>query len=323
LTARRLVVAMASILVVIAALAYVIHARSWLLYSLESYEGTPMVALEMPELAPGTEWFDDWYSIEQIDAATFAIGEPWYYEMNYNFLILGEERGVLFDTGPGLRNIRPVVEALTDLPVVVIASHYHYDHVGGHDKFPVVALADLPVLRRLVTEDGMFTPTSDLHLSAFTGSTPPTHRVSEWWAPGKRVDLGGREILVLHTPGHSPDSISLYDRDADQLFSGDYIYVDYLYAFIPNANMGDYLQTAHQLLSIIDDDTEIFPAHSVPADGRHGVIRLGRSDVMDLRDALEGIESGTVHAQGFFPRVYPVNDQISLFGDFEWLQDWD
>jgi len=242
--------------------------------------------------------------------------------MNYNFLIVGEHRAVLFDTGPGLRDIRPVVAALTDLPVVVIASHYHYDHVGGHDKFPVVALADLPVLRRLVTEDGMFTPTASLHLSAFTGSIPPTHHVAEWWAPGKRVDLGGRELLVLHTPGHSPDSISLYDRDADQLFSGDYIYVDYLYAFVPNSDMGDYLQTAHQLLSIIDRDTVIFPAHSIPSDDLHGVIRLGHRDVVDLRDALEGIKAGTLPGEGFFPRRYPVNEQIWLFGDFEWLQDW-
>jgi glyoxylase-like metal-dependent hydrolase (beta-lactamase superfamily II) len=320
---RGLVISLAALFLATACVAYVIHARSWLLYSLEDFEDIPMVRPDKPALAPGTDWFNDWYTIERIDDSTFAIGEPRYYEMNYNFLILGEDRAVLFDTGPGLRDIRPVVDALTDLPVVVIASHYHYDHVGGHGNFPVVALADLPVLRRLVTEDGMFTPTAELHLSAFTGSTPPMHRVAEWWAPGKQVDLGGRELIVLHTPGHSPDSISLFDRDADQFFSGDYIYVDYLYAFLPDSNMGDYLQTAHQMLSIIDRDTVLYPAHSVPSDDVHGVIELGHRDVVDLRDTLEGVKSGTLVGEGFFPRRYPINDRLSLFADFDWLQDWD
>jgi len=307
---------------------YVFQHRAIYLYSTDDMEGPseadlPMILPEKPTLAAGAEWFDDWYAIERLDAQTIAIGEPRYWQQNYSYLILGRERAVLFDTGPGERDIRPVVEALTSLPVVVVASHYHYDHVGGHDRFPVVALADLPVLRRLATKDGFFTPSDALHLGAFEGRKPPTHRVAEWWPPGKLVDLGGRQLLVLHTPGHSEDSISLHDVARGQLFCGDYIYVDYLYAFLPGSNMGDYLQTAHNLLSILEQDSVLYPAHSLAPAGKRGVIPLAYTDVMDLRNALEAVRDGRLEPEGRFPRRYRVNEKLWLFADFEWMQDWD
>lgn len=324
---RALGAALSLALLALAAAAFVLHNRAWLLYSLDDMEGSsetdvPMILPEQPTLARGAEWFDDWYALERLDAGTIAIDEPRYWQQNTNYLLLGEQRAVLFDTGPGVRDIRPVVEALTDLPVVVIASHYHFDHVGGHDRFPTVALADLPLLRRLVTEEGLFTPTAELHLGEYEERAPPTHRVAEWWRPGRFVELGGRRLLVLHTPGHSRDSISLYDPDRRQLFCGDYLYVDYLYAFLPGSSLGDYLQTAHQLLSILSSDTTLFPAHSVPVAGDHGVIALGMRDVMDLRDTLERVRSGAIEAEGRFPRRYRVNERIWLFADFEWFQDW-
>ena len=85
-----------------------------------------MTSSELPELLEpkdeGEEvtWFDDYYTIQKIDERTFAIGEPRYYQLNFNYLILGDSRAIIFDAGTGQRDIRRVVESLTNLPITFI-----------------------------------------------------------------------------------------------------------------------------------------------------------------------------------------------------------
>ena len=84
---------------------------------------------ELPELLPPKDegeavvWFDDYYTVQKIDERTFAIGEPRYYQFNFNYLILGETRAIIFDAGTGQRDIRAVVESLTDLPLTNSSTH--------------------------------------------------------------------------------------------------------------------------------------------------------------------------------------------------------
>ena len=95
-------------------------------------------------------WFDDWYATEQIAEGVTAIGEPHYHQVNWNYLIEGQTRALLFDTGPGIRNIAPVVESLTSKPLTVLPSHMHFDHTGNLHRFSNIAMADLPILSRFV-----------------------------------------------------------------------------------------------------------------------------------------------------------------------------
>ena len=170
---------------------------------------------------PAPPWFDDYYTVFEIDERTFAIGETRYWQYNFNYLIAGDERAVLFDAGPGVRDIREVARSLTDLPIVFAPSHFHYDHVGNGVEFGYVAVVDLPFLRRRAREDRL-TLTPDEHLGKAERFDLPAFAVDEWWPPGTTVDLGNRELIVVHTPGHTLDGVSLVEQRAGYAFTGDF-----------------------------------------------------------------------------------------------------
>jgi hydroxyacylglutathione hydrolase len=145
-------------------------------------------------------WFDDYYTVTYIDEKTIAIGEPRYHQQNYNYLILGDDRALLFDTGSGVRDIAPVVSSLTDLPVTVTQSHLHFDHIGNHDKFSNIVFPDLEHLRRLEMKDdskGAISLSSSQHLGFVENIETPKITVTNWQNPNEEIDLGNRKIKMI------------------------------------------------------------------------------------------------------------------------------
>jgi glyoxylase-like metal-dependent hydrolase (beta-lactamase superfamily II) len=265
-----------------------------------------------PPLDPGVAWNGEWYTVQHLDEATIAIGEPRSEGRNVSYLLLGKARAVLFDAGEGWADLSPVVDDLTDLPVIVIPSHLHYDHIGSIEKFSAIALPDLPELRAQAP-DGVLVPTFNQFLGAVVDRDPPTLHVTEWWKPGEPVDLGGREVVVRHTPGHTPESISLWDPARRWLFSGDYITPQPLFAFLPGSSIGAYRSTARTLMRELPDEVVFWGAHDEPTDTL--APQLGITDLRDLARVLEAIERGEAEASGFFPRVYPVNERLEIWAD--------
>ena len=238
------------------------------------------------KLAPGLTFEDDWYAVQEIDADTFAIGEPLYHQQNWSYLMTGEDRSVLFDTGSFSRDITGVVGRRVKGDLTVLPSHMHFDHLGNVEKFDQVVLPDLDVLRACVT-NGMMTPIEVLFLGAFENNTAPTFAVSNWIEIGSEIDLGGRRLSVHHTPGHSVDSISLLDRERNQLFAADYLYSGELYAQVPGASLPEYLRVAEELLGLVDTGTEILCAHgNAGPDDAHSAPALTVQDLTALRDGL-------------------------------------
>ena len=284
-----------------------------------------MTASELPELLEpkdeGEEvtWFDDYYTIQKIDERTFAIGEPRYYQLNFNYLILGDSRAIIFDAGTGQRDIREVVETLTDLPITFIPSHLHYDHIGNEVIFEKTALVDLPHLRSRATNNRL-PLTRFEHLGEVEGYSLPELKISEWLSPNETIDLGNRLLLVLYTPGHTEDSISLFDQESGYLFSGDFLYPGPLYGFLPNSNMGDYLQGAQTIESVSGNSLRVFGAHR---DDSTGVPELSLETVIQLQDTLNAIQSGALKSDGTYPVTYKVDDRVELLSEPRWLQDWD
>ena len=285
-------------------------------YEFDLHGGKPRV-LPMPVEPVAGRWFDDYFVVETVDQTTFAIGEPRYYQGNYSYLIVGAQRAILFDAGTGLRDIEPVVRSLTHLPVTVIASHLHFDHVGSLGRFDMTALVDEPSLRPRA-RDSQLTLRRYEFLGFADRLDVPTFRVDEWWPPGSTIDLGGRRLRVLATPGHTPTSVSLYDETRRQLFAGDFIYPGELYAFLPGASRSDYLETTTRLLASIDPTTQIFAAHmeGSPAPLRAPVLEV--EDLRALENTLTSIEHGDAASSGFYPRIFPVRGSIKFATGWPW-----
>jgi glyoxylase-like metal-dependent hydrolase (beta-lactamase superfamily II) len=270
-----------------------------------------------PPLPVQGHWFDDYFVIEPIDAATFAIGEPRYYQANYSYLIVGAQRAVLFDAGTGNRDITVVVRSLTHLPVTVIPSHLHFDHVGALARFEHTALVDLPSLRARV-HDGELRLGRYEFLGLADALPEPRFKVDEWWRPGQPIDLGGRTLQVISTPGHTPTSVALYDAGRRQMFAGDFVYPGGLYAFLPGASRSAYRATAKSLVAMLDPSSRIYCAHMADDPDAIAAPVLGVDDLRALEATLLGIEHGTLATTGFYPRIFPVRGRISFQTGFSW-----
>jgi hydroxyacylglutathione hydrolase len=271
-------------------------------------------------LAAPLRWFDDYYVVGEIGEGAYAIGEPRYGQCNFSYLIVGSQRALLFDTGPGIRDITKVVAKLTSLPVLALPSHLHFDHIGGLDRFADVALPDLPRLRAQ-TRDGRFRPDTYQFLGFVEGFQRPAFAVTRWIAPGTDIDLGGRSLELLSVPGHTPESVALLDRSADRVFAGDFIYPSEIYAYLPHADLSDYAASAGRIAGILDDAATVYGGHGCDRLPTGEAPALHRSDVVRLEHALTLAAAGERRdGSGWYPRVIPVNERMTLLAKYPWMR---
>jgi hydroxyacylglutathione hydrolase len=263
------------------------------------------------------EMADDYFAVEDLGQGTFAIGEPRYYQQNYSYLITGATRAVLFDSGSGTRDISGVVRRLTKLPLTVIVSHLHFDHLGGIAPFEHVAMIDLPETRADLS-GLVFKAKRYEYMGLVDGRTAPPVRIAEWLTPGSAMDLGGRLLRVLSTPGHTPTSAALFDAQAKRLFIGDFVYPTTLYAFLPGASLSAYQATTKSLLKDLPADTVLWTAHCCRKNEGVSAPWLSMKDVQDLDAILTDVRAGKVQAKGFYPRVFRVNEEMTLATGFPW-----
>ncbi|OYT18022.1 MAG: hypothetical protein CCU26_18590, partial [Nitrospira sp. UW-LDO-01] len=175
--------------------------------------------------SPASHMIDDWYAVEAIDAQTFAINEPKSSQYNTSYLLVGETRALMFDAGSGerpagSRSIRRVAERYTgDKPISLILSHFHYDHISDAAAFDGVILIDRPDIRAAI-RDGMYT----IGPLESHGTDWRPLKVAQLGEDGEVLDLGGRRVEVFNLPGHTTESVVLFDRRRNQVFTGDFVY---------------------------------------------------------------------------------------------------
>lgn len=212
---------------------------------------------------------NNWFTIEKITEDTFAISEYLHWEETHSYLLIGSEQALLIDTGMGISDISREVAKLTDKPILAIATHVHYDHIGGHqyyaDNFYVHG-DDLDWIR------GNF-PLSNEQIKGYIAE-PPNNLPAEFdlenyqmfhgipkkiVKDGDIIDLGNRKIEIIHTPGHAPGHICFYEAERQTLYTGDLIYIGTLFMFYPSTDPVAYYNSIHRLTKL--NIKRICPAH--------------------------------------------------------------
>ena len=204
---------------------------------------------------------DHWYEIIRMSDDVTLIHEPWikpFFRCNM-WHVRGRDRDLLFDTGLGHFSLRRNVSLVTERSLVCVASHTHFDHIGCHHEFPercvhqaeAAILADprneWTVADRYATDE-MFDGIPDgWDARRYRIQPAPADRLLEG---GDVVDLGDRLFEVIHTPGHSPGGIALYEPKSGILLSGDIVYDGPLIDDVYHSRISDYLETMERIRSL-------------------------------------------------------------------------
>ena len=267
-----------------------------------------------------------WFATRQLEPGIHLVSEPVHVN---SFLVEGSSAAALIDTGLGIGNIRAVAEKLASHDVFALNTHYHFDHTGGNHWFASRLIhedgaaaierdVDPDLYRRYVEFIGellialpRFLDLDDEFYHLMTDDTTPRPLPADFdpaaWSyvpttatrtlrEGDKVDLGGRDLTVLHTPGHTPDSICLLDERNGVLFGGDTINTGPIYAQLPDSDINAFGQSTRRLADLASSVRVVYVAHFT----RYA------ADPIFLTEVADGFER---LAAGETP-LHPANDYV-------------
>ncbi|MEJ8305587.1 MBL fold metallo-hydrolase [Saccharibacillus sacchari] len=216
---------------------------------------------------------DHWFTVQRIDERTYAISEYGHWEKVHSFLLLGERKAALIDTGLGIDNIKRITDRLTDLPIDVLTTHVHTDHIGSHGRFERLYVHELDRdwlekgIAGLTLEQIRRDIGRDITRPLPPGFDPRTYapfrgKATGTLADGDVVELGGRSLTACHTPGHSPGHLSFFEAAAGYLFTGDLLYDETpVYAFYPSTSPVD-LIASWEKIAALPNVVRVFGSHN-------------------------------------------------------------
>ena len=170
----------------------------------------------------------------------------WIIEENgvRSFLFEGDGRAMLIDTGFGTLQLHKIVTELTDLPVFVVNTHTDKDHTGCNRDFKEIYM-------------------HPAEMDRYKNTLPEGCRmenVSPLWE-GDIIDLGFWKFEVILTPGHTPGSIMLLEREKRMLISGDTIQDGDIYMFGAGRNIWAFQNSLEKMIDMSDTFDSIWPSH--------------------------------------------------------------
>jgi glyoxylase-like metal-dependent hydrolase (beta-lactamase superfamily II) len=216
---------------------------------------------------------DPWFEVYKPAAGVYAIYEPHQAEEIISYLILGEDKAVLLDTGMGISDIKKVAEELTKLPIIVVNTHTHDDHVGGNWQFDTIYGMDTEFTKTNAKgsrEDAQAEIAPDEICGELPKNFDPKAYATKPWKISRiiknaeTIELGGRTLEVVSVPGHTPDSLALLDRANGLLFTGDTYYPGPIWLFRPETDLDAYVASVRRLAAIAPRLKLVLGAHNVP-----------------------------------------------------------
>lgn len=170
------------------------------------------------------------YDILQIGSNVFKINE---YNLTTMFVIVGTTHAGVIDCGTGVDDFLAIIKQITDLPIILLATHAHVDHIGGREQFDTMYLneKDIPIIKDVTVGYRRNYIAVMKYLMMFkviswkkatikkVVNEPQLQLLKE----GDIINLGGRTLTVFETPGHTLGSLSYYLDDDKLLFTGDIV----------------------------------------------------------------------------------------------------
>ncbi|MBE6935730.1 MAG: MBL fold metallo-hydrolase [Ruminococcaceae bacterium] len=171
-----------------------------------------------------------------------------------SYVIRGEKAALVIDTGYGLENHKAYVQEYTDLPLILACTHSHFDHVRGNVFYDEVLLhpADWEIYDMMFDYDKV----PEEFRALRSGPLKPL-------ADGEIIDLGGRTIEVIHTPGHTPGSCCFLDVEARTLITGDSVLYSTTWLLFPYClTVEEHNASLHKLKSMQDRFDTLLTGHT-------------------------------------------------------------
>jgi len=215
-----------------------------------------------------------WFEIYEITTNNFIFYEPRHFEEAISNLVIGDDKAVLIDTGCGIGDLYQAVKEITNKPVRVVNTHTHADHLGSNWQFSDITMFEHPLSRKISTDgvshEILFSEILDekLIIKPWPKNFDPEgyslspFKVNCWLREGDLIDLGNRDLEVIHTPGEAPDHICLLDRSDRILFSGDILLKGPIWTHLEGGSLRDLKDSYRKLLTYIDCFDYIMPSHN-------------------------------------------------------------
>ena len=176
--------------------------------------------------------------IIQINNHTWRIEDE--YAVRF-FLLEGEKKALLIDSGMEIHNAKEIAQKLTTLPIELINTHTDVDHIGSPEEFETFYMHSSDAV-------------SYYNMKGMTNRYIPVE-------DGEIIDLGNRPLKILLIPGHTPGSIAILDMNSRVLYSGDSVQDGTIYMFGPMRNMFALINSLKKLQGFKSEFDTIYPCH--------------------------------------------------------------